>query len=456
MAKKKKAVNVEEKRRFVAGIDLAGHADHYVCGPRNDDGTHDVEHFGTTTPELQRMVLWLQERKVVSVAMESTGVYWIPVYDIIEAAGIEACLVDTRTLKMCPGHKSDVKDCQWIQKFHSCNILNNAFRPPECFNAIRSVFREQENVLQMRVQAIQSIQKAMDQMNIRLHHAVSDITNLTGMKILEAIVNGERNPHELAKLRDRRCKKNEAQIAEELTGNWREEHLFTLTQSYELLRFIDGRIERYDEKIRALYAELAKQFPVIELPLDKNSNKKKKAKDKIDVEAKADLTRICRGFDITRIDGIGYDTAAMLLSELGPNLSAFPTEKQLVSYAGLAPPLGKSAGKNVSTRRKFKNTSRIGLVLRQAAASLGKSDSFLGAYFRSVRSRTCTKTAIKATARMMLKLIYRGLKYGQEYVDKGAENHDEQNRDRSVAKARRIVKKYNMTLEELGFEQKVS
>ena len=217
----------DETRRFVAGIDLAGAADHYVCGPRKDDGSHDVEHFGTTTPELQRMLTWLKERNVESVAMESTSVFWVPVWDILESGGIEVRLVDTREVRMVPGRKSDIKDCQWLQRLHSCGLLHGCFRPPEKYNAIRSVIRERANVLSTRTQAIQGIQKSCDQMNIRIHHAVSDIDGMTGMRMLEAIVKGERDPRKLAKLRDRRCKKTEEQIANELTGNWRDEHLFT-------------------------------------------------------------------------------------------------------------------------------------------------------------------------------------------------------------------------------------
>lgn len=411
----RKTNRFEEVRRFVAGVDLAGHADHYVCGPRKDDGTHDVEHFGTTTNELLRMAAWMKERRVESAAMESTSVYWIPVYDTLESAGIEVVLVDTRTVKMVPGRKSDVKDCQWLQRLHSCGLLHGAFRPPERFNAVRSVIRERGNVLQMRTQSIQAAQKALDQMNIRLHHAVSDIDGVTGMRILGAIVDGERDPRVLARLRDKRCRKSEAEIAEELTGNWREEHLFNLKQAYRTLCFLDERVAEYDRQIREMYAKIAEGFP----PVDPPPGGGKKPKDKEDAKAKADLARICGGFDMTGIDGIGYDSAASILAELGPDLSAFPTERHFVSYIGTAPSLGKSAGKNVSTRRNHKNTSRVGLTLKMSASSLFRSESALGARIRCVRSRTCSRTAIKDVAREMGKRIYRGLKYGQAYVDEG-------------------------------------
>ena len=333
----------DEVRRHVAGVDLAGHADHYVCGPRKDDGTHDIEHFGTTTNELLRMAAWMKERKVESAAMESTGVFWIPVYDTLEAAGIECVLVDTRTVKMVPGRKSDIQDCQWLQRLHSCGLLRGAFRPPEAFNAVRSVIRERENVQRMRTQSIQSIQKSLDQMNIRLHHAVSDVDGVTGMRILAAIVAGERSPVALAALRDRRCRRSESEIAEELTGNWREEHLFNLRQAYETLCFLDGRIADYDVQIRAMYAKVAEAFPPVDPPPDNGGGRKK---DRADARAKADLMRICGGFDMTKIDGVDYNSAAMILSELGPCLDAFPDEAHFVSYVGCAPSLGKSAGRN--------------------------------------------------------------------------------------------------------------
>ena len=447
MAKQARGFN--EVRRYVAGIDLAGHADHYVCGPRKDDGTHDVERFGTTTNEIRRMAAWMKERKVESAAMESTSVYWIHVYDTLEAAGIECVLVDTRTVKMVPGRKSDVKDCQWLQRLHSCGLLRGAFRPPEEFNAIRIIIREMANVQQMYTQAIQSIQKSMDQMNIRLHHAVSDIDGVTGMKILAAIVGGERDPHVLAALRDKRCRKSEAEIAEELTGNWREEHLFNLRQAYETLVFLDGRIANYEMQIRVMYAKLAEWFPPVDPPPDGGDGTRKR-KDKADAKAKADIARICGGFDVTKIDGIGYLSAATILAELGPRLDAFPSEAQFISYVGLAPALGKSAGKNVSSRRKHKNTSRIGLTLKMCASTLSRSESSLGARFRSTRSRTCSRTAIKDVAREMGRRIYRGIKYGQAYVDDGEQAYLERTRERTIKAMKKKISKLSISAEELG------
>ena len=442
----KQVVVFDEVRRYVAGIDLAGAADHYVCGPRNDDGSHDVEHFGTTTPELQRMLAWLKERKVESVAMESTSVYWIPVWDVLEAGGIEVRLVDTREVRMVPGRKSDIKDCQWLQRLHSSGLLRGCFRPPEKYNAIRSVMRERENVLTTRTQAIQGIQKSCDQMNIRIHHAVSDIDGLTGMRMLEAIVKGERNPRELAKLRDRRCKKTEAEIAEELTGNWRDEHLFTLKQAYQHLVFLNDMLESFDCKIKEMFAALANESG------KPNPPTAPKKKQKTDAKALYDLAKLA-GFDMTSIDGISFGTAAGILSELGTDLSMFPTESHFVSYIGLAPPLAKSAGKNVRTKKKHRNTHPVGQMLKNSASSLYRSKSALGALYRCTRSRSCTAFAVMATARQMAKYIYRGMKYGSAYLDIGEKQYEEQWRARTIKSVKSKIQKLSISAEELGFLQ---
>jgi transposase len=435
-----------ENRRYVAGIDIAGHADHYVCGPRRDDGGYDVVHFGTTTPELRRMLAWLKDRQVVSVAMESTSVYWIPVADLLEANGIEVVLVDTREVRMVPGRKSDVKDCQWLQKLHSCGLLHGGFRPPEGIAAVRTVLRERENFTGMRTQSLQQMQKSLDQMNVRIHHAVAEIDGKTGLAIVKAIIEGQRSPDALAALRDRRCKKSQQQIAEELTGTWRDEHLFNLTQAYQMLLFVDARIAEYNEKAASMFAALAvasKKEPPSVAPKDGKLTKK----DRQDVAEKKVLHQVV-GFDLTAIDGIGYDTAATFIAELGVDFSRFPTKKHLAAYIGLAPSLGKSAGKNVRQRRRS-NTSRAGQVLRMAASSLYKSQTELGAYFRSVARRSDKRTAVKATARRMAHMIYNGVRYGAAYVDRGAKAFEARMRERAIRTVRNLIKSNNINELEL-------
>ena len=445
----KRVAVFDEVRRYVAGIDLAGAADHYVCGPRNEDGSHDVEHFGTTTPELQRMLAWLKERKVESVAMESTSVFWVPVWDVLEAGGIEVRLVDTREVRMVPGRKSDIKDCQWLQRLHSCGLLHGCFRPPEKYNAIRSVIREKGNVLSTRTQTIQGIQKSCDQMNIRIHHAVADIDGQTGMRMLKAIVEGERDPRKLAKLRDPRCKKSEAEIADELTGNWRDEHLFTLKQAYLHLVFLDDMLEAFDSKIKGMFAALADESGKPDPPTAP------KRKQKTDAKALYDLAKLA-GFDMTSIDGISFGTAAGILSELGNDLSMFPTENHFVSYISLAPPLAKSAGKNVKTKGKHRNTHPVGQMLKSAASTLYRSKSALGALYRCTRSRSCSAFAVMATARQMAKYIYRGMKYGSAYVDIGEKQYEERRRERTLKSMKSKIQKLSISAEELGFLQLAS
>jgi transposase len=350
---------------------------------------------------------------------------------------------------MVPGRKSDVKDSQWLQKLHSCGLLRGAFRPPEAVAAIRTILREKDNLTAMRTQSIQQMQKSLDQMNIRVHHAVSDIDGKTGTAIIQAIVDGERNPIILAALRDRRCKKTEREIADHLTGTWRDEHLFNLKQAFKTLQFIDARIAEYDLKVSQMFASLAssnsasdnQQPPLIH-------DKKLSPKESINYTDKANVQKLV-GFDMTSIPGIGYSTATIIASELGTKFDRFPSESHFASYIGLAPSLGKSAGKNVRHKR-CKNTSRVGRALRMSASTLYHSKSELGAFFRNVARRTDKKTAVKATARRMAHMIYRGVMFGQEYIDRGAEVYEARLRERSIKTVKKLIKAFNINGAEIA------
>ena len=388
----------EEQRRYVAGIDLAGHADHYVCGPRREDGSPNIRHFGTTTGELEKMLAWLRREKVVSVAMESTSVYWIPVCDLLESAGIEVVLADTREVRMVPGRKSDVQDCQWLQKLHSCGLLRGAFRPPENICAIRTLIREKASLVEDRSTWVHRMQKSCDQMNIRVHHAVSDMGGVTGLAILHAIVNGERDPLKLAAMRDRRCKKNEA--------------------------------EKRQESVKTP---------------DHPDDKKAGVMRRLGEEQMRDALFQMSGADLTVINGIRPETAAVIVSEIGLDFTRFPAEKHFVSYIGLAPRLGKSAGKNVRQKRRFKNTSRVGAALRMAASTQRYAQSELGAYFRNVARRQDAKTAIKSTARRMAILIYRLVRFGKAFIDRGSELYEAQFRAKRVRSLGKMVKSLGLS-----------
>jgi len=438
----------EEIRRNVAGIDLAWRADHYVCGPRQENGECEIESFGTTTAELHRMLHWLKQRHVESVALESTSVYWIPTTDLLEVNGIEVVLVDAREVRMVPGRKSDVQDCQWLQKLHSCGLLRGAFRPPEAVAAVRSIIREKENLTRMRTQTIQQMQKSLDQMNIRVHHAVSDIDGKTGTAIIKAIVEGERNPVKLAMLRDYHCKKSEKEIAAHLTGTWRDEHLFNLGQAFRTLQFLDERIAEYDLKVSEMFSSLAGK---VDMPVDPPlppTDRKLTTKERENTVEKANIS-LFMGFDITSIPGIGYNTATIIASELGTKFDRFPDENHFASYIGLAPSLGKSAGKNVRQKR-CKNTSRVGLALRMAASTLYRSQTELGAFLQNVARRTDKKTAIRATARRMAHLIYRGVVYGQEYLDCGAQAFEARLRQKTLKTVNRLIKSFGFDSSEIA------
>jgi transposase len=368
---------------------------------------------------------------------------------LLEANGIEVVLVDAREVRMVPGRKSDVQDCQWLQKLHSCGLLRGAFRPPEAVAAARAILREKETLTAMRTQAVQQMQKSLDQMNVRVHHAVSDIDGKTGTAIIKAIVEGERNPARLAALRDRRCQKSEKEIADHLTGTWRDEHLFNLGQAFKTLQFLDARIAEYDAKAAQMFSSLAAATgtpgnpPPPPLPGTKPA-----AKERPDAEGRADVQRFM-GFDATLIPGIGYATAAIIASELGRNFDRFPDEHHFASYIGLAPSLGKSAGKNARQKR-CKNTSRAGRALRMAASTLYRSKTELGAFFRNVARRTDKKTAVKATARRMAHMIYRGVKYGKEFIDRGAEAYEARLRTRTVKTVNKLIKSFNINCTEIA------
>ena len=427
-----------------AGIDL-GSREHFVAGPPLPNGSPNVEHFGTTTPELLRLAGWLEQQKIATVAMESTGVYWIPLFEILDNRGFDVLLINARQISHVPGRKTDMIDCQWIQLLHACGLLRGAFRPGDDICRLRALIRERNGILDQRSDWIRRMQKSLDQMNVCVHHAVSDITGLTGMAIIRAIAAGERNPHVLASLRDRRCQKSEVQIAEELTGNWRPEHLFNLGQALRVYDQLCAVIADYD-------AEILKSIDSMQPPASKDSLAPPPAsKDKANKFLKRGqepmrhaLYRMS-GIDLTTIDGIGVDTAAVILSELGPDLSAFPDEGHFVSYLRLAPNISISAGKKVPGKFRAVTSTRVSNALRMAAVTLRNSKTALGANYRRISRRKGASVAVFATARKLAQLIYRLIRYGQAYVDTGSEFYEARFTQRRLAT-------YTKALKEMGFK----
>lgn len=424
-------------RHQVAGIDL-GSERHWVCAPAVEGMFREVADFGATTPELIRMAKWLKERKVESVAMESTGVYWIAPHEVLEAEGFELLLVDTRQLARVPGRdkKTDRLDCEWIQRLHSCGLLKGSFLPNEKVCQLRTLIRDKGNLVAESGDWLRRMQKSLDQMNVRVHRAVSDIDGATGMAIIQAIVKGERDAKKLAQLRDPHCRKSEEEIAEQLSGNWRKDHLFSLQQALKMYESIQERMAEYETEILRVLAEM-QQAPGggSNVPPVKNREKAKAIKKRGQEPMRQALYRMS-GVDLTSIDAIGVETVQVVLSEYGPDLSRFPTEKEFVSHVTLAPHKATSGGKPVKKKKRYSVSTRVAAALRMAALSMRNSQSALGAYYRKIARRIGGDVAVFATARKLATLIYRLLRWGQPYVDEGAEAYEkryQENRIKSLA-----------------------
>jgi len=424
-------------RSLVAGVDI-GSEEHWVAGPPNEDGTENVQRFSTTSEGLAALADWLEKRKVESVAMESTGVYWIPLYELLEARGIEALLVNARDFHHAPGRpKTDRLDCQWLQRLHGCGMLRGSFRPHESFIPVRALHRQRANLVFLRTRFIQWMQKSLDQMNVQVHRAVSDLAGQTGLAIVRAIVGGERNPEVLAALRDTRCKKSAAEIGKYLTGTWREEHLFTLSSALSQYDANEKEIEKFDlELVRRLDALQLEALKEQAAPTHPKAQKEKQLRKTGGLPMRDRLWR-ATGTDITRIDGISTDGAQVIISELGMDVGAFPDERHFVSWLRLCPPTKISGGKQLKTRRNGLSANRIAGTLRMAALGVSKSKSAMGAYFRRVSRAKGFTTAILATARKIAQYVYRTLRYGNEYVDIGERAAEAQH------EARRLVRLQN-------------
>ena len=431
-------------RQDVAGIDI-GSREHWVSAPLLADGQPNVSTFGTTTRQLEHLADWLQEQGVESVAMESTSVYWIPIYELLESRGFEVLLVNARQLKNVPGRKTDMLDCQWIRLLHSCGLLRGSFRPSDEICRLRALQRQRENLVYERTKAVQWMQKALDQMNVQVHHAVTDITGKTGMDIIRAIVSGERDPKKLATLRDKRCKKSESEIAEHLTGNWRDDHLFNLGTALQLFDTLAEMIAAYDMRLEQELEKL--QRPECRNQTVPTHPKKSKEKGIIKRGEQSMRTHLWRfsGIDLTRIDGVAASGSLTVLTEVGPDLTQFPTEDHFVSWLRLSPKRGYSAGRPVKKTRNGMGASRVAAVLRMAAQSLQRSQSAMGAYFRRISRRKGYGVAIFATARKIAQHIYRMLRYGQDYVDIGQQGYEAQFKRRRTAGIKAAAK-------ELGYE----
>lgn len=427
--KRRSAARVDQASKLsviqsdVAGIDI-GSREMFVCGPADPQGRREMRVFATTTEQIQECVGWLKQQEVRSVAMESTGVYWIPVLEIMESSGLEVLLVDTRPLSRVPGRKTDAEDCQWLQTLHSHGLLRGAYRPSEQISELRTIVRQKAVLVRQQADWIRRMHKCLDQMNVRVHHAVKDTQGVTGMAMLRAIVGGERDPRNLAKLRDPGCQKSEAEMVELLTGNWRSDHVFNLKQHMAMYDSVAGQITVYEEEIQRRMQEVTPEGrkDVAAPPLA--NREKRKTMKRREQEGKRQAQYRVMGVDLTTIDGIGVETIEVIMSEYGTEMSKFPTEGEFVKHVGLAPHRPISGGKVLKNKRKKQKGTRTAEVLRNAANSLKQSRSALGAYYRRMARRKDSGVAIFATARKLAGLVYRMLRYGQQYVDVGQAEYE--------------------------------
>ena len=425
-----------------AGIDVGATA-HYVSVPE-DRAREAVRCFGCYTPELEAMAQWLTACGITTAVVEATGVYWIPVFRVLESHGIHVLLVNPRHVKYVPGRKSDVGDCQWLRQLHTYGLLRGAFVPSHEVASMRTYWRQRKELVHAASAEIQHMQKALTQMNLQLHVVLSDITGLSGMRILRAIVAGQRDPVALAALAHAYVKSPRDEIAKALTGHYTDEHLFVLQQSLDLFDFFHLKIQECDEQLARYLDRFPSQADAAPPPPPRTRSKATRRKNQPHFDLRGELYRLA-GVDLTRIDGIDAMTAFAVLSEIGFDVSAFPTEDKFVSWLGLCPDNRITGGKvkRRTTRHVF---NRAADALRVAAQSLWRSKSYLGACYRRFQARHGAPKAITATAHKLARIIYRLLKHGDEYVDKGQHHLEQQHRQRSLKSLVKHAKELGYTL----------
>jgi transposase len=412
-----------------------------------------VRAFGTFTQDLHDLADWFKSCGVTSVAMESTGVYWIPAFEVLEGHGFQVILVNARYAKNVPGRKTDVSDAGWLRQLHSYGLLRGSFRPEAEIATLRAYLRQRERLVEYAAAHIQHMQKALMEMNLQLHHVVSDITGATGMRIIRAIVAGERDPEVLAAFRDIRCHSSIEVIKAALVGNDRDEHIFALTQSVELYDVYQTKIEDCDRKLEAAVAALTVRADG-DVPALPKARTKRNQVNAPSFDVRAALYGVL-GTDLTQIHGLGPSLALKLVAECGTDLRAWKTAKHFTSWLCLAPGNKISGGKLLSSRTR-RSSSRAAALLRLAATTIGRSDTALGAFYRRLSSRIGKQKAVTATARKIAVLFYNTLRFGMTYHDPGAAAYEERHRSRVLANLQRRAKTFGFELAPLPTAEAVS
>lgn len=443
--KKKTKISLDSGLEMInadaAAIDI-GHRAHWCAVPA-DRWQQAVRPFGTFTEDLQAMAQWFKECGIRTIAMESTGVYWIPAFQILEKEGFEVRLVNARQVKNVSGRKTDVLDCQWLQRLHSYGLLQGSFRPADEMCVLRTYLRYRDDLVCARSTQCQHMQKALQQMNVQLHQVLSDITGASGMRIIEAILQGERDPQKLAALADRRVRASRDTIAKALRGDYRCEHMFVLKTAFELHATYERKIHECDEQVIAEMAKLpTRADPQKSLPARKAG--RRAMSDKVaGKDLREELYR-WTGVDLTAIEGIGVLSAQVILSEIGTDMGRWPTEKHFTSWLGLCPDNRITGGKVISSHTR-QVVNPVADALRIAATTLERSQTALGAFYRRMKAKLGSASAITATAHKLARIIYRMLKHGELYVRLGMEVYEQKYRERLLYNLRRNAKR-------LGFE----
>lgn len=426
---------------YAAGIDI-GSDRHLVAVPEGSDSV-SVRQFGAFTSDLQDIADWLKKCGVTTVAMESTGVYWIPLFELLEQRGFEVKLVDARHVKNVSGRKSDVLDCQWLQQLHTYGLLQGAFRPPDEVCVLRSYMRQKEMLIQASSMHVQHMQKALQQMNLLLHNVISDITGVTGMKIIKAIISGERDPNVLALNREKECRNSKETIAKSLVGNFRDEHMFALKQALELYEIYQAKISECEAVI---VKHLGTQPDITDdQPPDSGRTVRSRERIRAGIDVRQKLFKMT-GVDLFATPGLAADTLLTLASEVGFDMSPWKTVKHFTSWLGLCPGTKMSGGKALDRRTK-RNANRAAQAFRMAASSLARSQTALGAFYRRIRSRTAGKQAITATAHKIARIYYWTLTKGATYVEAGQQAYEQMFKERRINSLRKQARSLGYQLQ---------
>ena len=441
-SKRARSAQLEQLNLNAAGIDVGADA-HWVAVPPDRD-ERPVQCFGAFTADLYALAAWLRQCQIETVVMESTGVYWIALFEVLEERGFDVKLVDPHTVRQVPGRKTDVKDCQWLQELHTYGLLRGAFRPEDEVCVLRSYLRQRSMLVAMASRTVQHMQKALEQMNLKLTEVVSDITGKTGMTIIRAILAGERDPQLLATYRDKRCKHDQGTIAKALTGHWRAEHLFALQQAVDQYDFLAQQLRACDGQIEGCLQAFVPDVETDAPPSPPAPTWRSSRSNPLSFDVQAYLEAMT-GVDLTQIDGIDSLTALKVISEIGLDMTCWPTSKHFAAWLGLFPGNKLSGGKRYRMRSK-PSANRAATALRLAAQGVANSHSALGAYYRRMRARLGAPKAMTATAHKLARLVYSMLRYGTAYVDAGQQAYEQKYRDRVLTNLQRKAKAFGYQL----------